>query len=63
MKLNRTLIVAGGVTLSMGSALRAGGIAGPAGIAGACLAWAIDNNLTRKVSITHFPDVHHRHDH
>jgi drug/metabolite transporter (DMT)-like permease len=45
------LIVAGGVVLSMGSALRAGGIAGLLAIAGACFAWAIDNNLTRKVSI------------
>jgi drug/metabolite transporter (DMT)-like permease len=45
------LIVAGGVVLSSGSALRAGGFMGPVAIAGACLAWAIDNNLTRKVSI------------
>jgi drug/metabolite transporter (DMT)-like permease len=45
------LIVVGGAVLSTGSALRAGGIAGPLAIAGACLAWAIDNNLTRKVSI------------
>jgi len=45
------LIVAGGVILSTGSALRAGGISGPLAIAGACLAWAIDNNLTRKVSV------------
>ncbi len=45
------LIVGGGVVLSTGSALRAGGIVGPLAIAGACLAWAIDNNLTRKVSI------------
>ncbi len=44
------LIVAGGVILSAGSALRAGGIVGPLAIAAACLAWAIDNNLTRKVS-------------
>jgi drug/metabolite transporter (DMT)-like permease len=35
----------------MSSALRAGGLAGPLAIAGACLAWAFDNNLTRKVSI------------
>jgi drug/metabolite transporter (DMT)-like permease len=35
----------------MSSALRASGIVGPLAIAGACLAWAIDNNLTRKVSI------------
>jgi drug/metabolite transporter (DMT)-like permease len=45
------LIVAGGALLSMGAALRAGAIAGPLAIAAACLAWAIDNNLTRKVSI------------
>jgi drug/metabolite transporter (DMT)-like permease len=45
------LIVAGGVVLSLGSALRANGIIGPVAIAGACLAWALDNNLTRKVSI------------
>jgi drug/metabolite transporter (DMT)-like permease len=45
------LIVAGGVVLSTGSAVRAGSVVGPLAIAGACLAWAIDNNLTRKVSI------------
>jgi drug/metabolite transporter (DMT)-like permease len=45
------LIVAGGVVLSTGTAVRAGGVAGPLAIAAACLAWAIDNNLTRKVSI------------
>jgi drug/metabolite transporter (DMT)-like permease len=45
------LIVAGGVVLSMGSAIRAGRIIGPLAIAGACFAWAIDNNLTRKISI------------
>jgi drug/metabolite transporter (DMT)-like permease len=45
------LIVAGGIVISTGSALRASGIAGPLAIAGACLAWAVDNNLTRKVSI------------
>jgi drug/metabolite transporter (DMT)-like permease len=45
------LIVAGGAVLSLGSALRAAGIVGPVAIAGACLAWAIDNNLTRKVSV------------
>ena len=43
-------IVAGGVVLSAGPALRAQGWIGPLAIAGACLAWAIDNNLTRKVS-------------
>jgi drug/metabolite transporter (DMT)-like permease len=49
--LGMALIVAGGVVLSTGHTLRAGGVAGPLAIAGACLAWAIDNNLTRKVSI------------
>jgi drug/metabolite transporter (DMT)-like permease len=48
--LGMALIVAGGALLSTGSAMRAGGLAGPLAIAGACLAWAIDNNLTRKVS-------------
>jgi drug/metabolite transporter (DMT)-like permease len=43
-------IVAGGVVLSLGPARTSGGL-GPLFIAGACLAWAIDNNLTRKVSI------------
>ena len=47
-----TLIVAGGVVISTGSAMRASGIVGPFAIAGACLAWAVDNNLTRKVSIS-----------
>jgi drug/metabolite transporter (DMT)-like permease len=45
------LIVAGGLILSSGSALRSSGTIGPLAIAGACLAWAMDNNLTRKVSI------------
>jgi drug/metabolite transporter (DMT)-like permease len=45
------LIIAGGAVLSTGAALRAGGFAGPLAIAAACLAWAVDNNLTRKVSI------------
>lgn len=43
-------IVAGGLVLSAGTALRAHGVVGPLAIAAACLAWAIDNNLTRKVS-------------
>ena len=45
------LIVAGGVVLSIGPAVREGGLIGLLAIAGACLAWAIDNNLTRKVSV------------
>jgi drug/metabolite transporter (DMT)-like permease len=43
-------IVAGGVVLSWAETPRSGGIAGPLLIAAACLAWAIDNNLTRRVS-------------
>lgn len=45
------LIVAGGAVLSLGPQFRADGLAAPLAIAGACLAWAVDNNLTRKVSL------------
>ncbi len=48
------LIVAGGIVLSGaatdGSAGSVGSALGPLAILGACLCWAIDNNLTRKVS-------------
>ena len=44
------VIVVGGVALSWGGALELHGWAGPIAVAGACLAWGIDNNLTRKVS-------------
>ena len=43
-------IVAGGVVLSWEGRAQLGGLRGPLAIAGACLAWAIDNNLTQKVS-------------
>jgi drug/metabolite transporter (DMT)-like permease len=43
-------IVAGGVVLSWQEVPRAGGLGGALLIAAACLAWAIDNNLTRRVS-------------
>jgi drug/metabolite transporter (DMT)-like permease len=43
-------IVTGGLVLTWGGRLTLGAISGPLMIAGACLAWAIDNNLTRKVS-------------
>jgi len=43
-------IVAGGVLLSADAAPRLEGVLGVLAIAGACLAWAIDNNLTRRVS-------------
>jgi drug/metabolite transporter (DMT)-like permease len=49
--LGMALIVAGGVVLSTSAAFHVGGLVGPFAIAGACLAWAIDNNFTRKVSI------------
>ena len=43
-------IVAGGVVLSAGSAPRADGFLGVILVSAACLAWAIDNNVTRRVS-------------
>ena len=48
--LGMLLIVAGGAVLAWptGEATAAG--IGPLALAGACLAWALDNNLTRKVS-------------
>jgi multidrug transporter EmrE-like cation transporter len=48
--LGMLMIVAGGAVLAWpGGEASAFGI-GPLALAGACLAWAIDNNLTRKVS-------------
>jgi drug/metabolite transporter (DMT)-like permease len=43
-------IVAGGAVLSWEGRLSWGGVAGPLAVAGACLCWGIDNNLTQKVS-------------
>jgi drug/metabolite transporter (DMT)-like permease len=43
-------IAAGGVVLSWEQIPRASGIAGPLLIAAACFVWALDNNLTRRVS-------------
>lgn len=45
-------IVAGGVLLSWpsGQGSSSGGWLGPAAIAGACLCWALDNDLTRRVA-------------
>jgi drug/metabolite transporter (DMT)-like permease len=48
--LGMAAIVAGGCVLAWGGRLSLGTALGPATIAGACLAWAIDNNVTRKVS-------------
>jgi drug/metabolite transporter (DMT)-like permease len=43
-------IAGGGVILSWGGPLGWTGLLGPIAVAGACLAWAIDNNLTQRVS-------------
>jgi drug/metabolite transporter (DMT)-like permease len=49
--LGMALIVAGGVLLALGPTTGTVGIAASLAIVGACFAWAIDNNLTRKVSV------------
>ena len=43
-------IVSGGALLSWQGRLEWGGMAGPLAVAAACLCWAIDNNLTQKIS-------------
>ena len=48
--LGMAAIVAGGALLSWQEAPRAGSLMGPLLIAAACLAWAVDNNLTRRIS-------------
>ncbi|MBI1397953.1 MAG: EamA family transporter [Betaproteobacteria bacterium] len=45
-------IVAGGAVLSWPSAAKWGDIMPALAVTGACLAWAVDNNLTRKVSLS-----------
>jgi drug/metabolite transporter (DMT)-like permease len=50
--LGMAAIVAGGFVLSWGGRLTLGAVLGPVMIVAACLAWAVDNNLTRKVSQT-----------
>ena len=45
-------IVAGGVVLAWPDELRAAAAWPALAVVGACLAWAIDNNLTRKVSLS-----------
>ena len=44
-------LVAGAALLSWSGAPRFDSIVGPLAIAGACVAWGLDNNLTRKVSL------------
>lgn len=48
--LGMAAIVSGGLVLAWGGSLILTTALGPVMIAGACLAWAVDNNLTRKVS-------------
>lgn len=48
--LGMTAITLGGLLLSWSGKPELGVAWGPLGIAGACLAWGIDNNLTRRVS-------------
>ena len=45
-------ITAGAVLLSVGGSVEWGNAIGAMAIAAACLAWALDNNLTRKVALT-----------
>ena len=45
-------ITLGTVVLSWHGSLGFAGLLGPLAIAGACFAWALDNNLTRKVSLS-----------
>ena len=48
--LGMVAIVAGGAVLSWEGQVAWGSMWGPLGVAGACLCWAIDNNLTQRVS-------------
>ena len=48
--LGMLVIVAGGAILSWEGRLEWGGLSGPLAVAGACFCWAVDNNVTQKVS-------------
>lgn len=50
--LGMVVISMGALSLAWTGSITLAGLAGPLLIAGACLAWAIDNNLTRKVSLS-----------
>jgi drug/metabolite transporter (DMT)-like permease len=49
--LGMACLVAGAVVLAWSGAPSWSGLAGPMAIIGACVAWGLDNNLTRKVSL------------
>jgi drug/metabolite transporter (DMT)-like permease len=49
--LGMACLVAGAVVLSWAGRPEMSGILGPLAIVGACVAWGLDNNLTRKVSL------------
>lgn len=49
--LGMAFLVAGAVVLSWSGTPTLSGLLGPLAIVGACLAWGLDNNLTRKVSL------------
>jgi drug/metabolite transporter (DMT)-like permease len=50
--LGMAAIVAGAAVLSWQGTAAMGGLAGPLYVTAACVAWAIDNNLTRKVALS-----------
>lgn len=50
--LGMAAISMGAVSLAWTGSISLAGLAGPLLIAGACLAWAVDNNLTRKVALS-----------
>jgi drug/metabolite transporter (DMT)-like permease len=49
--LGMACLAAGAVVLSLTGAPGLGSLLGPLAIVGACLAWGLDNNLTRKISL------------
>jgi drug/metabolite transporter (DMT)-like permease len=49
--LGMAFLVAGAIVLSWSGAPTIDGAIGPLAIVGACIAWGLDNNLTRKVSL------------
>jgi drug/metabolite transporter (DMT)-like permease len=49
--LGMACLVAGAATVSWTGTPTVAGVVGPLAIVGACIAWGLDNNLTRKVSL------------